>query len=158
MKMIPLTRGKFAKVDDRDFSRVSKFKWHLLTAPRSKAVYAARHEPGNHARLILLHREILGEPNGKVDHKNHDGLDCRRKNLREATNRQSAINVGLRADNSSGFKGVHWRRDNKRWRAMISVGGKFIRLGHFSSAKEAALAYDRAAKKYHGVFAWLNFP
>lgn len=158
MKRLLLRAGKFALVDDRDFVWASEFKWHLITSPRSRTSYAARHDPENHSRLILLHRQVLGEPSGKVDHIDRNGLNCCRENLRRATNSQSAHNVGLRSDNSSGYKGVSWDSQYKKWQAGIQVNYRRIRLGRFSSRRGAARAYDAAAIEFHGEFARLNFP
>jgi len=58
----------------------------------------------------------------------------------------------------SKYKGVHWHKLHKKWAARITFERKQIHLGYFLSEIEAAKAYDRAAIKYHGEFAYLNFP
>ena len=93
-----------------------------------------------------------------VDHINHDGMDNRRANLRAATHAQNTYHRKKRSGaTKSKYKGIHWRKENKKWVARIMFEGKRIHLGSFHTEIEAAKAYDRAAKKYHGEFASLNF-
>jgi hypothetical protein len=93
----------------------------------------------------------------KVDHRNGDGLDNRRRNLRRTTEAQNQMNRRKPKNNTSGFKGVGFIKARKRWRATIRYSTVRI-VGHFPTAHEAALAYDTAARQYHGKFARLNFP
>jgi hypothetical protein len=108
-----------------------------------------------------MHREILGFGPGDppIDHRNHDGLDNRRQNLRPCTYGQNQVNSKPR--NGRRFKGVyrhspHWRK--KRFQAHITVANKRISLGYFLTEREAARAYDIAARKHFGDFAKLNLP
>jgi hypothetical protein len=119
------------------------------------ATTRVRGEDGRPLRL-QLHRLILpGVP--KIDHRDGDGLNCQRYNLREATEQQNQANRGKPAgSHSSRFKGVHW--DRGRWVAKIKVSRRQRHLGRFTDEAEAALAYDRAARAEFGEFAWLNFP
>jgi hypothetical protein len=91
-----------------------------------------------------------------IDLANGNGLDCRRANIRRATRSQDRANEGPKRTNTSGYKGVYWKKSHNRWVAMIGVQGKTIYLGAFASAPEAAQAYDEAAERYYGEFAWLN--
>jgi len=110
----------------------------------------------------LMHRQILGLTDSKIQgkHKNLNGLDNQRHNLRPATNSQNHANQGLRRNNKSGYKGVSAckGRPQTPWVGMICVNYKSIVLGRFKTAEEAARAYDVAARKYFGEFARLNFP
>lgn len=155
MKLIPLTQGLFAKVSNRDYPRLRKFKWHALRYT-PKHVYAARERPcvGRKRAKIFMHCAILGAKG--VDHRNFDTLDNQRRNLRRANGTQNQGNTRLRIDNTSGFKGVCVNRD--KWRAQITVRNKVIYLGSFLDPALAASAYDRAAKNHFGKFANLNFP
>ena len=104
-------------------------------------------------------RVILGvAPGTQVDHKNANGLDNRRANLRAATCGENNWNTRLRKDNKSGYKGVYWLKSHGKWRAQITFNGKQKYLGDFTVASEGAAAYDTAAREYFGEFARLNFP
>jgi hypothetical protein len=103
-----------------------------------------------------MHRQLLTPPPGKcIDHANGNGLDNRRANLRFATPAQNAWNT-RRKVSASGYKGVYFSKANK-FGAAIRCNKKRIHLGCFDSPVDAAKAYDKAAKKYHGQFAQTNF-
>ena len=149
-KSIPLTRGKFALVDDEDFDFINQFKWF---AHESKGKsYAERKLRNVH---VKLHRVLLNAPPDKeVDHINGDGLDCRRENLRLCNHKQNTQNARLRKDNTSGYKGVSSTVEG-RWRAHIR--GNKVFIGCFGTPEEAARAYDKKAIELFGEFAKLNF-
>lgn len=92
-------------------------------------------------------------PLDPIDHINRDPSDNRICNLRIASPSQNVMNQGLRADNTSGFRGVHYSADRRAWRAVIHVKGRRISLGSFDTAEAAHRAYCEAAKRYHGDFA-----
>lgn len=79
-------------------------------------------------------------------------------NLRLCTRSQNKFNSPLRADNISGFKGVYFNKRANKYQAQLGHEGKHIYLGIYCNSKDAALAYDAAARKYFGEFANLNFP
>ena len=108
-------------------------------------------------RLIMekmLDRKI--NKNERVDHINRDGADNRRSNLRLCSCQQNAFNQGVRKNNTSGYKGVTFKQKNNKWFAAISPNGKRISLGSFDDKENAASAYNQAAIKYFGEFAYLN--
>lgn len=157
MIRIPLTRGYVAVVDDEDAARLADFAWHAQANGRG-LVYAATDVGG---RRLPMPNVILGLPRRTlVDHVDGDTLNNRRANLRAATISENAANARLRSDTSSGRKGVTFEGSGGRrarpWRANISVGGRFIRLGYFETADLAAEAYDAAAARYFGEFARTN--
>jgi len=157
-KPITLTSGKTAIVDDADFDRANRISWYA--ARRSNKWYAAHmdtDETGKHI-IILLHRWLVGAtPDIEVDHKNGDGLDCRKDNLRVCSHAENMRNMKRHRDNSSGYKGVSWHSQTKQWRAKICLNYKTYHLGLFDDPIDAALAYDKASKSLHGVFARTNF-
>lgn len=91
-----------------------------------------------------------------VDHINGQGLDNRRCNLRRATIRQNLLNRGPNRNSKTGLKGVYWDATRGRFSASICADGRRILLGRFDLASEAAQAYDEAARRLFGEFAWLN--
>jgi hypothetical protein len=109
---------------------------------------------------LLLHREIMEAGKlDEVDHKNGDGLDNRRENLRLCTRGQNACNARkTNRARSSRFKGVSWDRANRKWAAQICKDYQNRLIGRFDDEEEAARAYDEQAKILHGEFARLNFP
>lgn len=151
-------KGKYALVDDEDYEVASGFRWYL----EPNRVRANRpHGTDFPTVSISLHRLIMGFPNVQVDHRDGNRLNNQRSNLRLATSAQNSQNRGTRSDNSTGYKGVHYRGEERYpsgrlWRARITCNGQRISLGSFKSAKEAAIAYNEAALKYHGAYARLN--
>lgn len=142
-------RSVFALVDAADYAALVRYRWYLN--PGEGHAYRHVPKPDGKLRSIQMHRHILGVKNPLVfvDHINGDRLDNRRGNLRRATAAQNAHNRGARRT-SKGVWLVH------HYSAQIMVRGRRISLGLFSTAKAAALAYNRAAKKLHGRFARLN--
>jgi len=157
MKLIPLTQGQFAIVDDEDYEYLSQWKWYAHKNPRGYyAVRASRTPPGR--KRVHLHREILNPPDGMdCDHINGDGLDNRRCNLRVCTRAENARNQQPQDGYSSRFKGVTRIKQTGKWRVRVKVDGRSTHLGYFTDEIEAARAYDRAARELHGEFARTNF-
>lgn len=107
-----------------------------------------------------MHRLILGLVPGdgqRVDHRDLNGLNNVRSNLRLCTSSQNLANGPRRVDNTSGYRGVGWDRQHRRWVAKIQVRGRTMNLGLFRSPEQAALAYDAAAREHFGEFARPNF-
>ena len=152
-KLIPLTQGKFAIVDAEDYDWLSRYKWQ---AEKDGNYFYARRRLGK--SRVRMHRQILEPPSSMIcDHKNHNGLDNRRSNLRVCTVAQNQQNR-QGGYGSSRYKGVGWHKLTDKWQAYIRFDGKQIHLGLFNGQMEAALAYDRKAEQLFGEFACLNFP
>lgn len=154
MITIPLSRGEVALIDDCDADLVLPYRWH---ADRSGATWYARHTfcfPGGGRLNQSMHKLITGY--ARTDHRNGDGLDNRRCNLRSATRSQNLYNQ-RKARGTSQFKGVS-RRYTGTWVACIKVDGRQRHIGTFADEVSAAHAYDAAARVHFGEFAALNFP
>ncbi len=162
MKLIPLTQGKFAKVSDCDYKFLMQWKWHY--AKNKCDGYASRlsHGPHSERKRIFMHM-IVAKRKGlknfqEVDHKNHDKLDCQRRNLRAATSTQNKGNIPLSPCNRSGYKGVS-RSGERWWQVHICPDGdgKPKSLGQFPKTRkgkiQAAYTYTVAADKVFGKFA-----
>lgn len=107
-------------------------------------------------RLAWLY--VYGEwPPSNVDHIDRDRQNNRIGNLRLADHFLNGGNANLSKRNKSGFKGVHWRSDKRRWSAEIRAHGRRVRLGYFDTAESAADAYAKAARKHFGEFASYTF-
>ena len=171
---ILLTKGYKTIVDDDDYEWLSEYKWSASVDKRDKYVSARTtmykyFEGYKWRRGVKMSRLILDAKKGEqVDHVNGDSLDNRRSNLRICTapenarnhRKQELINKG---PCSSKYKGVTLstnKKDGKEyhyWRAQITADSVNHYLGQYSNEEDAARAYDRAAKNYHGEFASLNF-
>jgi hypothetical protein len=161
--VIKLTRrdGKVFKcfIDSSDYAVVKKHRWYVQKG--GLTFYAKARSKNAHGERVDLsmHRLIRPDIKGIIDHWNRNGLDNRRRNLRPATRPQQAANTHKK--NPLGYRGI-WRRPNGSFGSHINFfeNGKSrqIYLGNFTTAIKAARAYDRAAKKYQGAFAILNFP
>lgn len=159
MKKIPLTQGQFAIVDDEDFYRFGHFKWQAHWAPNTRSFYAVRTSypsPGI-KKYHSLHRDVMGVivSRVKVDHKNHNTLDCRRRtNLRVCTSLQNGANrKGANKNSSTKMRGVSWKKSHGIFIAQIGVSGNRIHLGCFGTAKKASQAYNAARLEHFGEFA-----
>lgn len=158
MKEIKLTQGRFAMLDNEDFDRVNQFRWYADKDKSAQVLwYAARHVYINGRRTTQkLHQFILGDGE-KIDHRNGNGLDNRKENLRRASASQNGANRRKQVKPaSSTFKGVTFVKARGNWRASIKINGSRIPLGSHSQEIDAATAYNEAARRLFGEFAKLN--
>lgn len=179
MKLIPLSNkhkdskhaGKSAKVDDSDYLDLVKYNWSVSEDKKNGCLYAYSKING---KSTPMHRFILKIKDGKikVDHKDRDGINNQRNNLRESTHRQNCQNRRSAKNSSSKYLGVEFKKSSRnyinkhgisvtktytRWTARIKHNGKDCFLGSFATEELAAVAYDEAAKEFHGEFSNLNF-
>lgn len=170
MKLIALPNTELlAEIDDEDYEIVSKYRWHI-TGNGKKSYCSAYINKNN----MSMHRLIMGCTHGDgkmVDHKDGNGLNNQKHNLRFCTHAQNMQNKSISKD--SKYKGIvrhrnttkKWDSKSKKyfiytdfsWSAGITVNGRKIYLGRFEEEINAAKAYDAAAKKYYGEFSNLNF-
>lgn len=159
MKRIELTQGKYAKVDDKDFRKLNKYKWFARFSPKSRSFYATRsRKKGEKGPVqIQMHNVVMKCPKGKrVDHRWGETLDNRRSQLRICTKLQNGQNRGINRNSPTGFKGVSFSRTGKKYRVRIQVNKKPYCIGTYNNIEEAARVYNKAAKELHKKFARLN--
>ena len=170
MKTVPLhgkiAASRVALVDDADYDLVMQYRWHVMehepTAPGRRghgpyALYEKRHGGRKGRReTIWMHQLITGW--AFVDHRDGNGLNNQRPNLRPASKAQNMANSRKNPGKSSKYKGVTWDRQRSRWMAKIMVNGRTRSQGRFTNEGDAARAYDAAAREAFGAFARLNFP
>jgi len=160
MRVIQLTQGKVANVDAEDYDRLNQYNWAAKKCANNwyaqRLVYLPRPDGKKGAHTsIMMHQEVLGH-RGRVDHRDMNGLNNRKGNLRKSTRSQNLANARKRVHASSRYKGVSWDNEAQKWRSRITVSGKTIALGRFEDEKEAAAVYDTAARRYFGEFARTN--
>lgn len=152
-KEISLTQGKSTLVSDDDYERIHHLKW---TYNPHRAGYAMTRIDG---KTVYMHRLILSAPKGlEVDHIDGDSLNNQRNNLRLATRRENARNSRRHRTSNplTNFKGV-CRASGTKWIAQLRVNDRTIKIGPFETDREAAIAYDNAARLHFGEFARTNF-
>jgi hypothetical protein len=157
---IPLTQGKEALCDAENFPELSRYNW-CASYDKKGHWYAMRRVGEVDGKQVnqKMHRAVmqLDDPQTEVDHKDRNAtLDNRKQNLRVVSRQQNMCNRGCFASviRSSSFKGVSKNRN--RYRAEIQVNGVRKQLGSFGTEREAASAYNVAAREFHGEFAVLN--
>lgn len=157
IRHISLSRGRFAVVDAADYDWLNQWNWfaqYHKAEDRWYAVRMVRVGPEKKRCMLLMHRVILDAHLGfHVDHRDGDGLNNKRSNLREATCSQNGFNRGKERGNMSGFKGVSWNRRAGKWQVFITANKRKHYLGLFADLEPAAAAYREAAKRLHGEFA-----
>lgn len=156
-KFIPLRNRKYAIVDSENFKELNKYKWCCVNGYAQRSFYHGIKNGKIITSGLLMSRIILNAPIGKqVDHINHNTLDNRKCNLRIATHAENQHNRKKSKNKSSRYKGVSYKKSRKKWIAKIKLNKKSYWLGSFLSEKDAAKAYNKASKKYHGKFSFVN--
>lgn len=145
---IQLSQGYEAIVDLADLPLVESFVWTVMHSARTS--YARRTEKG---KTVLLHRVVMGaDKASRIDHRDGDGLNCRRSNLRVATAAENNRNTRLRRDNQLQLKGVRKHSLCNKYQAAICTAGVRKYLGLFNTAEEAYAAYCAASAEQHKDF------
>jgi hypothetical protein len=152
MKRIRLTKGYETIVDDEDYDFLNRHSWYFAHGYAVRTIY----DNGKPYQL-RMHRLLIDVPDGlDTDHINRNRLDNRKSNLRSATRSQNVANTFVEKQNRSGYKGVSWKKSNHKWCTQIRAKNKVIHIGLFIDIRDAARAYNEAAKQHFGEFAVLN--
>lgn len=160
MKQIPLTKGKYALIDDEDYPVLSRFIWRLDEG--GKPITQLTSIDGYTPRPISITKFLLKQrPKYKVSFKNNDYLDCRKCNLELRLNNQiihkakKAVSKGGKKCTSK-YKGVYWDKSRNKWFARISRNKKYVVGRRCETEVEAALWYNKQAKELYGNLAYQN--
>ena len=145
MAKITLSKGYEAEIDDDDLWVLDGPSWHAMTSKRHSHVYARRNKPGGGTEL--LHRVITGvtDPKIHVDHRDGNGLNCRKINLRPGSRLSNIRNQD--PDRRPGYK---WSEKEQRWIVQISANGKNHHIGRFKNKVDAQAARTAAELKHWG--------
>lgn len=157
MPELELNNGHTLLFDEADVELIGQHTW---TAVKNRQTLYAQSEVQVDGRRkgVYLHRLLVDAPSAmQVDHKNGNGLDDRRSNLRLATRSQNQANRGPTAASTTGYKGVG-QKPNGKYFAAVNFGGKYFRLGCYHDPWEAAQVYNAKALELWGEFAYLNTP
>jgi len=152
VKRLELTRGYYALLDAEDYEFARRFKWRAVI--KGKWTNAYGRVDGED---VFMHRALLKAKQGEqVGHKNSNGLDNRRCNVRLCTQPENRRNNEVAAHTTSGFKGVCYSKRYRSWRATIGIMNRDYSLGSYATKIEAAIAYNIGSVEFHGPFARLN--
>lgn len=146
--------------DGDDYEILKCFNWIIHKNKYTSYAETSVTKDGK-TMMIGMHRLLLGiGPGNKkvVDHKNGNGLDNRRCNIRLCSQSQNLMNKTSHKGSSSIFLGVSYDTKNKKWFASISINGRLKNLGRFTNEEDAAKERDKYAIIHHKQFAKLNFP
>lgn len=142
--------GVFAIIDTEDAARVLQHGWYVETRKYTSYAATSWRENGKVVNC-RLHRFILKVKQGEiVDHKDRDGLNCTKDNLRFVTKSQNTLNTGREGN----LTGIRFRRG--KWYAYVTLHRKIVYEKPFIYKANAIRARNEAARKFHGEFAVMN--
>jgi hypothetical protein len=159
-RRIYLGQNEYTIVEPADYYAFSKYNWILIRCNKKPYAVSEFKIGRKKTKRVYLHRAIMKAPKRRlIDHRNCDGLDNRRANLRFATYAQNLANrAKTKSKTTSKYRGVSFNKVGKKWGATIGWRHKTRWIGWFENEIDAAKAYDKAARKYYKDFASLNFP
>ena len=154
MKELLTSNSHVVLLDDIDYENVSRWRWSAVRKHdvwyAIRNIYVGGGREHRKVRRVYMHRLLIDAPKGmQVDHKNGNGLDNRRDNLRATTHQINQRNrAGPQSNSKSGVNGVYWHKQRGKWAAMMRISGKNIPLGLYASIEQAAAARKVGEQKY----------
>lgn len=133
-----------ATVDLDDLKKVEELgaSWGILCDVRSDTNYARARVNGKHT---LLHRWLLGLSDGvQTDHKDRNGLNNKRENIRACTQPENRQNIGAYKCNRTGVRGVTFHKATRKYQVNVQVNGVNRYLGIFKTIEEADIVARKA--------------
>lgn len=155
MKVIYLTQGKSVLVDDSDYAYLMQWKWYVTVHGYAARMSNKKDQISGSRKTITMHSVLLRDAK-LIDHIDTNRLNNQKYNLRAYSHRENSQNRRVHKNNICGYKGVRYYKQTNKYQARISVNHKEISLGYYYNIKDAAIAYNKAAKKYFGSFARTN--
>jgi hypothetical protein len=157
-RLIRVSGGYFAVVDEEDFERVNQYTWTLLWKKGGENYYAHTFYFENGEKFhLIMHRFILGVTELNIDHINGNGLHNYKSNLRQCTQKQNSWNRRSSRFSVSKYRGVY-KRKNGNFSATITCNKIKHYLGVFKTEIDAGKAFDLKAREFYGQYAYQNFP
>ncbi|MGI4758546.1 MAG: hypothetical protein ACRYGF_17050 [Janthinobacterium lividum] len=154
---VVLNEGQFACIDVETIPLVKDDLWYVVKDPKSGRMYPATHRPTDGKfEFVSMRTVVLGNKPTTSYAVNWNNLDCRKANLRDVTKAQSTWRAGIRSNNKSGYTGVFWNKEKKRFIVNLVTNGITERVGRFHTLEEAVAARDRAVARTRGEFARLQ--
>lgn len=151
MAELVISAGHVVQVDEEDLPELSQHRWTYIPRACGHGAYAARWvKKDGKRKTVYMHRQLMNDPPGEVDHEDGDGLNNRRYNLRLASRNQNNVN----RDHTNTYRGVYPFR--KKWKSQAKVNGKNVHIGVFTNPIDAARAYDVFVLAAWGSFARIN--
>ena len=150
VKQVALTQGQFAVVDDKDYDAVAQFRWRAI---KNRYTYYAMRDVMRDGRRSSQYMHTLIAGFNQTDHRNGNGLDNRRRNLRPASNAENHRNARRSTANTSGYKGIDWEKRRSKWRVRVRDGRRQVTIGRYDDLADAVTARREAAARLHGEFA-----
>lgn len=148
MKLIPLSKGQHAIVDDEDYDAMNSVKWYTYECFYTFYAMRTVRMGGGKKKSFHMHRMINKTPDGMLtDHINGNGLDNRKENLRSVSHKENMVNCARNTPKRPKYRGISWHKSNYKWYAQITIDSKNIYIGSFHNQEEAASAYNEFREK-----------
>lgn len=149
-------KGEPFYFDLEDYDKIKNYTWHY---DKDKYVVACYTKPDGTDSTIKMHRiimDLLELSDVDPDHIKHINYDNRKSQLRKATQSQNNMNTKIPKTNTSGYKGVSFNKEKKKYEAYIKINKKRIHLGYYNTAEEGNIARKKAEEKYFGKWSYDN--